>query len=177
MSNIPTHKEKSFLNSHFDQTFLKSTLVFGLILILGFIASLGFSKQADIAKAFIPPQPLKNISQIQSTICYNQSGSTAEISRGDFISCQIKLVAQNPELNISDFQYNAVLASGSESTSKDLIGSSNCTYNDSEQLITCLNIPTESIAMRETRNIWISVSDLNKKEVSLFNTGVEVLIN
>lgn len=177
MSTLPQTQQKSFLNSHFDRNFIKSTLVFALILVIGFIASLGFSRQADIAKAFVPPQPLRNIAQIQSTTCYNQNGSSTEISRGDLISCEIKLVPQSPELNIADFNYNTVLATGNETSSNDLVGSSNCSYDDGSQTITCLNLVTEKVPMGETRNINISVTDLNKKEVSLFDTGVKVVIN
>jgi|GEM_PF-6307906 len=177
MSNLPPKAEKSYLNSHFDRNFLKSTLILAAILIIGFVASLGFSRQADIAKAFIPPQPLKNVAQIQSTTCFNQNSSAETISRGDLISCEIKLVPESPELNISDYSYNTVLSTGKENNSTELVGSSSCSYNDTNQTISCVNLVTEKVPMGETRKINLSVTDLSKKEVVLFDTGIEVVIN
>lgn len=176
-TTLPKSDKKPLLNKHFDKGFVKSTLVFVTLLIVGFFASFAFSRQADIAKAFIPPQPIKSLEQIQKTTCFNQSGKTTEVSRGDFIYCEIQLRPETPELSTEGFQYNAILSNGEEKTSQQLIGSSDCSYNDNEQKLSCLNIPTETIPMGETRNISLSVSDLNKKEVVIFNTGVKILIN
>jgi|688.fasta_scaffold209371_1 hypothetical protein len=158
-----------------SRQFLVSTFSFALTLLVGCGAVYSFTRQADIAKAFIPPQPLQTGDQFSKSGCYNQF-DRKDVMPGDLLYCDFQLSNGSSDLNTADYKYFGLLAIGDEKATNQLASGDQCEYNESSRILRCNNISAIGLNPGDKRKVFIAVKENGKNEVKLVNSKLSVTV-
>jgi|694.fasta_scaffold55557_6 hypothetical protein len=178
-SNFPlkTSSKKSFnrKQERNNQKFLVSTFSFALTLLVGFGAVFALTRQPEIAKAFIPPQPLVSADQFTKSNCYNQFDRSF-VMPGDTVYCDFELGVGSADLNTTDYKYFGTLALGDEKGTNELINGDECEYDNGKRVLSCNSISTKGLNSGDKRKVFVAVKDVSKNEVKLVDSKLEISV-
>lgn len=172
----PTIEKKFSLGQ--DRTsrqFLISTFSFALTLLIGSAATFAFTQQTQIAKAFIPPQPLQTGDQFSKSNCYNQF-DRKDVMPGDLLYCDFEISQSSADLNISEYKYFGLLAIGDEKGTNQLTNGDQCEYNSTSRILRCNNISAIGLNPGDKRKVFIAVKENSKNEVKLVDSKLSITV-